>query len=88
MLGSPLPPLVRSSAAGAPAARRLQARKRRPQRIDGGYRYLQLDRMAYYVHKDSYRKAVLGHTRELRAALPATLPDHASQTDTTAGGTP
>lgn len=79
---------IRALAAGAPAARRLQARKRRPQRIDGGYRYLQLDRMAYYVHKDSYRKAVLGHTRELRAALPAMLPEHASQANTTAGGTP
>lgn len=26
--------------------------------MSGGYRYLQLERMAYYVHKDTYRKAV------------------------------
>lgn len=27
-------------------------------RIDGGYNYLQLDRMAYYVHKESYLEAL------------------------------
>ncbi|CAN7404310.1 NAD(P)-binding domain-containing protein [Pseudorhodoferax sp. LjRoot39] len=26
--------------------------------MSGGYRYLKLERMAYYVHKDTYRKAV------------------------------
>jgi cation diffusion facilitator CzcD-associated flavoprotein CzcO len=26
--------------------------------LSGGYRYLKLERMAYYVHKDTYRKAV------------------------------
>ncbi|MCC7001221.1 MAG: NAD(P)-binding domain-containing protein [Gemmatimonadaceae bacterium] len=35
------------------------------ERLDGGMRYLKLDRMAYYVHKDSYRRAVT----ELTAAL-------------------
>ena len=29
-----------------------------PPDLSGGYRYLQLERMAYYVHKDTYRKAV------------------------------
>ena len=29
-----------------------------PPDLSGGYRYLKLDRMAYYVHKDTYRAAV------------------------------
>ncbi len=33
--------------------------------LSGGYRYLQLERMAYYVNKDAYRKAV----RQAAAAL-------------------
>lgn len=33
--------------------------------MSGGYRYLQLERMAYYVHKDTYRAAV----RKAAAAL-------------------
>ena len=33
--------------------------------LSGGYKYLKLERMAYYVHKDSYRRAV----REASAAL-------------------
>lgn len=35
-------------------------------RLDGGFRYLSLDRMAYYVHKDSYRAAVAKHSAALR----------------------
>ena len=31
----------------------------------GGWKYLKLDRMAYYVHKDTYRKALHRHIREL-----------------------
>ena len=31
----------------------------------GGYDYLELDRMAYYVHKDTYRGTVRRHIREL-----------------------
>jgi hypothetical protein len=33
--------------------------------LSGGYRYLKLERMAYYVHKDTYREAV----RRASAAL-------------------
>jgi signal peptidase I len=33
----------------------------------GGVRYLKLDRMAYYVHKDTYRAAVRRHIRDLQS---------------------
>jgi len=52
--------------AGAPQAAALKAAKLGPPPdLSGGYRYLQLERMAYYVHKDTYRRAV----REAAAAL-------------------
>ncbi len=35
-----------------------QARHGTPPDLSGGYRYLQLERMAYYVNKDAYRRAV------------------------------
>lgn len=41
------------------------------QRLDGGFAYLQLPRMAYYVHKDSYRAAIKRHIAELRRDLPS-----------------
>lgn len=45
--------------AGAPQATALKAAKAGPPPdLSGGYRYLKLERMAYYVHKDTYRKAV------------------------------
>lgn len=52
---------------GHPGAARLRALARDfdGARLDGGYRYLRLDRMAYYVHKDSYRRAVATHIAEL-----------------------
>ncbi|WP_123670952.1 flavin-containing monooxygenase [Actinocorallia herbida] len=34
--------------------------------LSGGYRYLGLDRMAYYVNKDAYRTAVRAATAELK----------------------
>ena len=37
-------------------------------RVDGGYAYLKLDRMAYYVHKDSYLKAMRRHLKAMGAA--------------------
>lgn len=44
---------------GRPAAQALAARTDGPPPdLSGGYRYLKLDRMAYYVHKDTYRAAV------------------------------
>lgn len=40
-----------------PAAKTLQQQKKGGNiDLSGGYPYLQLDRMAYYVHKDTYRK--------------------------------
>ena len=36
--------------------------------VTGGYRYLGLDRMAYYVNKDAYRRAVRQEKRALEAA--------------------
>jgi hypothetical protein len=33
--------------------------------VDGGFAYLALDRMAYYVHKASYLKEIRRHIRAL-----------------------
>lgn len=50
-----------------PAALALQREKRErwAERVDGGFRYLRLDRMAYYVHKDSYLREVRRRIRAL-----------------------
>ena len=58
---------IRQLAADQPGARELQQRKRKhaSDRIDGGYAYLPLARMAYYVHKDSYLKQVRRHIAAL-----------------------
>lgn len=40
-------------------------------RLDGGYQYLQLERMAYYVNKEAYRGQVRSHVAELKKALGA-----------------
>jgi len=37
--------------------------------VRGGYRYLPLDRMAYYVHKESYLRTVQREIGRLRADL-------------------
>jgi hypothetical protein len=50
------------------AARRFRRLKQEPfPDMRGGFEYLQLDRMAYYVHKDTYRNTVRRHLRELGA---------------------
>ena len=36
-----------------------------PPDLSGGYKYLKLERMAYYVHKDTYRSAVRAASRAL-----------------------
>ncbi len=61
---------LRGLADGSQPARALQRikRDRAGQALDGGYHYLELARMAYYVHKDSYLDAVGQHIRELEAA--------------------
>lgn len=50
-----------------PAALRLQREKRArwAMRVDGGFKYLPLDRMAYYVHKATYLRQVRRHVRAL-----------------------
>jgi hypothetical protein len=67
--------------ADSQAARDFQKlkRERASMRLDGGYQYLQLERMAYYVHKDSYRQRIAQHSNSLRAGL-AALPAAASRT--------
>jgi Flavin-binding monooxygenase-like len=62
---------IRQLTAGAASARALQARKRQVDspEVRGGYRYLQLDRMAYYVHKESYLRTVQREIGRLRADL-------------------
>ena len=50
---------LRAQATGSPKAAALRAAaKGPPPDLSGGYKYLQLERMAYYVHKDTYRAAV------------------------------
>jgi hypothetical protein len=62
---------IRQLAAGAPSARALQARKCHVEApaVRGGYRYLPLDRMSYYVHKESYLGAVEQESARLRADM-------------------
>ncbi|WP_017938434.1 flavin-containing monooxygenase [Zestomonas thermotolerans] len=62
---------IRQLQAGSPAALRFKQLKRDKARVrvDGGYHYLNLERMAYYVHKDSYRASVRHHSEELRQGL-------------------
>jgi len=45
-------------AGSAAAAALCRAKVGPPPDLSGGYRYLKLERMAYYVHKDTYRAAV------------------------------
>lgn len=53
--------------AGTAAAERFRKLKREPfPEMRGGFKYLKLDRMAYYVHKDTFRRTVRQHIRELR----------------------
>lgn len=56
----------RAQATGSPKATALRtAVQGPPPDLSGGFKYLQLERMAYYVHKDTYRAAV----RQAAAAL-------------------
>ncbi|SDU32539.1 flavin-containing monooxygenase [Halopseudomonas salegens] len=45
-------------------------RERASQAIDGGYDYIKLARMAYYVNKDAYLATLKHHIDELEQALP------------------
>jgi thioredoxin reductase len=58
----------KARAEGSPRAEALRrAKAGPPPDLSGGYKYLRLERMAYYVHKDTYRAAV----RAASAALAA-----------------
>ena len=49
----------KAQAEGSPRADALRQAKAGPQPdLSGGFKYLKLERMAYYVHKDTYRNAV------------------------------
>lgn len=52
--------------AAADALRR-KKKERVGERLDGGYNYIKLARMAYYVNKDAYLEALAGHIAELDA---------------------
>jgi cation diffusion facilitator CzcD-associated flavoprotein CzcO len=60
---------------GAASAKRFreQVQAGASQRLDGGFAYLKLPRMAYYVHKDSYRAALKAHIAELRRGFATTI---------------
>ncbi|RYF53608.1 MAG: NAD(P)/FAD-dependent oxidoreductase, partial [Comamonadaceae bacterium] len=59
---------LQAQQAGRPAAAAFRGAIQGPRPdLSGGYQYLKLDRMAYYVHKDTYRAAV----REASARLDA-----------------
>lgn len=54
-------------AQGSEQGRRFAATKAGPAPdLSGGFRYLKLERMAYYVHKDTYRAAVRAASEALR----------------------
>ncbi len=58
-------------ARGDAAAKQLQSDKARlaSQRLDGGYAYLKLDRMAYYVNKQAYNKELNARIAALKSTL-------------------
>ena len=66
---------IRQQLDGRESARRLRqtAAQCAGQRLDGGYAYLKLPRMAYNVHKNSYRAALKAHIAELRRDLAAQI---------------
>lgn len=68
---------IQAQANGTAAAQRLREKKRAEagKTEDGGFNYLKLERMAYYVHKESYRKAMLAHIRALQDGVGAATPD-------------
>ncbi|MEN8892548.1 flavin-containing monooxygenase [Planktotalea arctica] len=62
---------IKALRAGTQSAKGLQSEKAKGfQRATGGMNYLNLARMAYYVDKATYRKAVTGWIRKLGGAKP------------------
>ncbi|MBA3981401.1 MAG: monooxygenase [Alcanivorax sp.] len=64
---------IRQLAAGSEAALKLNEIKKREAEnvLDGGYAYLKLERMAYYVHKDTYRDTMQRHRDALKRDMAA-----------------
>ena len=62
---------LRARLDGNPQAQSLEqkATAEASRNLDGGFDYLKLARMAYYVHKDSYRKAVNAHITQLKQGV-------------------
>lgn len=62
---------IRQLQADSPAAHAFKTvkRQRASIRLDGGYQYLELERMAYYVHKDTYRQSIAEHSAALRVPV-------------------
>lgn len=56
----------RDGAASAQALRE-RARKLAAERLDGGFKYLKLERMAYYVHKDTYLSTLQNELNQIQA---------------------
>ncbi|MGW6376378.1 flavin-containing monooxygenase [Rhodococcus sp. NPDC055112] len=70
--------LIRAQEVSPRAAAEFAARVAGPRPdLSGGYRYLELDRMSYYVNKDAYRRAVAEHIDRLDAEAPARRDAHA-----------
>ena len=47
-------------------------RQRASTQLDGGYQYIKLARMAYYVNKEAYLQALQSHIEELQSPQPGT----------------
>ncbi|WP_444904613.1 flavin-containing monooxygenase [Microbulbifer sp. CnH-101-E] len=62
---------IRQLISGAPSASRFRKiiQQRSANRVNGGMHYLDLERMAYYVHKDAYLKALRTHKADLQKDL-------------------
>lgn len=57
---------IKANEEGKASAEQFKKQKQKPiERITGGFNYIKLDRMAYYVHKDSYREAILKGIKSL-----------------------
>lgn len=69
---------IHQLAAEAPSATRFRKviKQRSAKRADGGVQYLDLERMAYYVHKDTYLKALRTHREEMQRDLIAQTAFH------------
>lgn len=60
---------IREKQKGTAAAEALRQQKKEKagDRLDGGYNYIKLARMAYYVNKDAYLDTLAEHIAELQA---------------------